>query len=604
MSEETKTLPRILIVDDEQTVRDLLVEILAGEYECDSADCAESALQMIAEKEYAVIISDIDMPGVSGIELVPRVHSTWPNTVLLMISGSLSIDYAVRAIRVGAFDYITKPFELDFVELSVKRAVEHNRLLVGKKQYETDLEALVKQRTEEINFLIYHDSLTNLPNRVLFEDRLSGAVIEARDGGRLAAMLLSLDGFEKLQDHFGHAAADKILVEVSTRLGEAVGSGACISRLQGDDFAILITKDVATDCLVSIGEKIREGVKRPMLCEENEVFLTASIGVSLFPEDAASAKDLMKNAGNALGRARENGGDTFQFYSDGMNAVTEHRIRLEAELRRAFDRDEFEVFYQPKVSVESNKVTGVEALVRWNHPTKGTISPAEFISLAEETGLIVPLGEKVLEVACNDAVEWKNAGYPIEVAVNVSARQLKQSDLAERFEKIIQRSGIAPSSLNLEVTESSIMENTEASIGLLERLKGTGVRVSLDDFGIGYSSLAQLKKLPIDHVKIDREFVSDITSAGDDAIVTLAIVNLAHNLRLKVVAEGVETVEQLEFLRSVGCDEYQGFYHCKPVTKVELTRLLNERSRPVQFAPASEASPGHIAPIKSQKCSA
>ena len=250
MSEKKRTQPRLLIVDDEQPVRDLLVEILSLDYECHSADSAETALGMIAMTEYSVIISDIDMPGISGIELVPRVHERWPNTVLLMISGNLSIDYAVQAIRVGAFDYITKPFELDFVELSVRRAVDHHRLLIGKKQYETDLEELVKQRTEEINFLIYHDSLTNLPNRVLFEDRLSGAVIEARNGGRLATLLLSLDGFEKIQDHFGHAVADKILEEVSKRLQEAVSDAACISRLQGNDFAILITKDVDTDRLI------------------------------------------------------------------------------------------------------------------------------------------------------------------------------------------------------------------------------------------------------------------------------------------------------------------------------------------------------------------
>jgi EAL domain-containing protein (putative c-di-GMP-specific phosphodiesterase class I) len=331
-----------------------------------------------------------------------------------------------------------------------------------------------------------------------------------------------------------------------------------------------------------------------MICQETEVFLTASIGISVFPDDGTGAHELMKNAGNALWRARETGGDTFQFYSDGMNADTEYRLRLEAELRRAFERNEFEVVYQPKVSVASDEITGVEALVRWNHPVNGMVSPAEFIPLAEETGLIVPLGEKVLEIACTAAVGWHNAGHPIEVAVNVSARQLKQGDLAERFEKIIERTGLDPARLNLEVTESSMMENSEASIAFLERLRGAGVRISLDDFGTGYSSLAQLKKLPIDQVKIDREFVSDIKTAdddADDATVTLAIVNLAHNLRLKVVAEGVENIEQLRFLRNVGCDEYQGFYFSKPISNVELERLLTVGSGQVQFALAGGGVP-------------
>jgi diguanylate cyclase (GGDEF)-like protein len=591
MSEKTRPQPRLLIVDDEQPVRDLLVEILGLEYECHSADSAETALGMIASTEYAVIISDIDMPGISGIELVPRVHARWPNTVLLMISGNLSIDYAVQAIRVGAFDYVTKPFELDFVELSVRRAVDHHRLLVGKKQYETDLEQLVKQRTEEINFLIYHDSLTNLPNRVLFEDRLSGAVIEARHGGRLATVLLSLDGFEKIQDHFGHATADTILEEVAKRLQDAVPGAACLSRLQGNDFAILLTKDADLQSLVSIADRIREAVKRPMLCRDTEVFLTTSIGISVFPNDGSDAQELMRNAGNALWRARESGGDSYQFYSDGMNADTERRLRLEGELRRALERDEFQVFYQPKVSVDSNEITGVEALVRWNHPEKGTVSPAEFIPLAEETGLIVPLGEKVLEVACRDALRWHQAGHYIDVAVNVSARQMKQGDLAERFEEIIERSGLHPTRLNLEVTETSMMENTESAIAFLERLRSSGVRISLDDFGTGYSSLSQLKNLPIDHVKIDRSFISDIKAGGDDAVVTLAMVNLARNLRLKVVAEGVETAEQLTFLRSIGCDEYQGFYFSKPISEEDLQHLLGVGSGDVQFALPSGMRP-------------
>ena len=583
--------PRILVVDDEQPVRELLVEILGSDYECESADCAETALEMIAATEYAVIISDIDMPGISGIDLVPRVHADWPSTVLLMISGNLSIDYAVQAIRVGAFDYITKPFELDFVELSVRRAVDHHRLLIGKKQYETDLEALVKQRTEELNFLIYHDSLTNLPNRVLFEDRLSRAVIENRDGGRVAALLLSLDGFEKIQDHFGHAAADKILEEVSKRLAEAVGEAACLSRLQGDDFAILITKDVEPDRLISIANHIRAAVKRPILCQDTEVFLTTSVGISVFPEDATGPEDLMKNAGNALWRARQTGGDTYQFYSDGMNADTENRLRFESELRRAFERDEFEVVYQPKVSLSTNEITGVEALVRWNHPSKGTVFPAEFIPLAEETGLIVPLGEKVLEIACRDAASWQRDGFGIDVAVNVSARQLKQGDLAERFERILERSGLEAGRLNLEVTESSMMENADAAVDFLQRLRSNGVRISLDDFGTGYSSLAQLKKLPLDQVKIDREFVKDIETCNDDAVVTLAMVNLAHNLRLKVVAEGVENVGQLEFLRSVGCDEYQGYYFSKPICEAELQDLLRAGSGHVQYALAGITLP-------------
>lgn len=605
MTARDTQLPRILIVDDEAPVRELLAEVLAGDYDCTVADSAETALEIIASGDFAVVISDIDMTGISGIEMVPRIHQAAPDAVILMVSGNLSIDYAVRAIRVGAFDYITKPFELDAVELAVRRAAEHHGKLVEKKQYEADLEELVKQRTEELNFLIYHDSLTNLPNRVLFEDRVAAAVLRAKNGSKLAILFLSLDAFDKVQDSFGHTAADKVLEEIAARIDSAVPENACLSRLQGEDFAVLITDAADLDDYTRIADRIREKLMVPVRCADTEIFLTASIGICIFPEDGGTPEELMRNAGNALRRAREAGGDTVQFYSDGCNTNVESRLKLEAELRRAFERDEFRVHYQPKVCIATGAITGVEALVRWDHPERGFISPADFIPLAEDTGLIVPLGEVVLRTACSDGSKWHEWGFPLEIAVNVSTRQLKQGDLAERFEMIIRETGFDPNFLNLELTESSMMENAEASVATMERLKTLGIRVSLDDFGTGYSSLAHLKKLPIDQLKIDREFVSDVGSANtDDAVLTLAIVNLAHNLGLKVIAEGVENEAQLDYLKSIGCDEYQGFYFSRPVAAEEITGLISPNPSAVQDAHVDESRPSILPHPVATECAA
>lgn len=593
MSSATRSSSRILIVDDEATVRVLLAELLGPEYECHLADSAEAALEMIRSGKYAVVISDIDMPGMTGIEMVPKIHAIDPDTVILMVSGNLSLDYAVNAIRAGAFDYITKPFELEMVEGAVKRAIERHQTIIEKKQYEADLEDLVKQRTEELNHLIYHDSLTGLPNRALFEDRLTTAVIDARNDHELAVVLLSLDGFDEVQDNWGHGEADKMLQEVAVRIRTEVPEALCFSRFQGAHFALLLEADPGGEKVRETCARIGEAIARPIPCADVEIFLTASIGVCLFPDDGRSEVELMKSAGIALWRARENGGNQVRFFCDGCAAASESALRLEAELRKAFDRKELEVYYQPKIAIPNGAITGVEALIRWRHPERGLIPPGEFICLAEKTGLIVPLGEVVLREACRDAARWHAEGYSIDVAVNVSARQLKQGDLAERFEAIIKASRVRPELLTLEVTESSMMENADASVAILERLRTLGIRVSLDDFGTGYSSLARLKELPIDQIKIDREFVRDIGRNGgeDNAILTMAMVNLAHNLKLKVIAEGVETAAQLDFLRSIRCDEYQGFYFSRPVSALAIREFLGSQRVGFQFAHGDDLRP-------------
>lgn len=579
-----------MIVDDEQPVRDLLAEILSDKYICETAASAGEALGKLSGQQFGLVISDVDMPGCSGIELVPRILETSPDTVILIISGNLAIDYAIKAIRVGAFDYIKKPFDIDFVELAVQRAIERHELLVEKRAYENDLEELLKQRTEEVNFLIYHDPLTNLPNRILFEDRLTQAIITARSRKRLALLLVSVDGFENIQKTLGYNAADNILSEIAERLRDMVDKTSTISRLQGAEFSILIPEISSTESLMDLSNRISDVVKRPVIWAGTEVFLTTSIGICIYPDDGATADELIRNAGTALAKSCDDGGDGYRFYTNGMNSGSMLRIKLETEMRHALERGEFEVYYQPKVAALSGKVVGMEALVRWNHPNRGLVPPSEFIQIAEDTGMIVQLGEFVLASACRTTAKWHAAGNKIEVAVNVSARQLKQCGMATRFSEIVAESGLDPKYLNLEVTESTVIENFDDVVARLEKLRKADIKISLDDFGTGYSSLSYLKRLPIDLLKIDRSFVQDVTRENNDKALAVLIVNLAHQFGLKVAAEGVETLEQVEFLTEIGCDELQGYYFSKPMTADEFESLLGLHSQEEAIDLTSEDS--------------
>lgn len=567
----------ILIVDDEPLVRNLLRDILSENYTCTTVESAEQALSLLKQETFNLVISDINMGGMTGIELIPEVYKSSPDTVVMMISGNDKIDSAIGAIRVGAFDYIKKPFELEHVELAVRRALEHHSLLASKRKYENQLEELVKQRTAQLNYLAYHDALTNLPNRILFEDRLSQALVSAQKNQGVAVLFISLDKFKEVRDTLGHSLGSQLLQDVANRLTNHSREGSTLARFESDEFAMLLTQ-VSTEDVVEITNDIFESFKKPFIIKEHEIFIATGIGISLFPVDGKDSQTLLKNAGAALSRADEMGGNSYQFYTADINRKALKRLALENNLRRALERDEFEVFYQPKIDINTRKIVGMEALVRWRHPELGLISPLEFIPLAEETGLIVPIGKWILRAACAQSQFWRDEGFNLQVAVNLSARQFQEQDLAQTIIKIIEETKINPCCLNLEVTESSIMKNAESAVKTLGELKELGIKISIDDFGTGYSSLGYLKRLPIDILKIDKSFVSDVTTNPDDAALVMAIVTLAHNLKLKVVAEGVETEEQLSFLHLLRCDEWQGYLYSKPISADDFGRLLIERS--------------------------
>jgi diguanylate cyclase (GGDEF)-like protein len=564
---------KLLIIDDEEPIRSLLIDLLGGDYNCSDAGSAEEALTALADETFDLVISDIDMGGMSGLELVPRVHSLSPDTVVVMISGNSDIEFAIEALRVGAFDYISKPIDIRHVEASVERALNHHELLKEKRRYKEQLEYLLQQRT-------YYDTITQLPNRALFEDRLTQAVgIAKATNQSLGVLFISLDQFKKVNDSLGHGPGDTLLREFAERLKSCIGNSDTVARFGNDEFALLRTGiDGTTDVIETIAS-LYQVLKFSFDLPGHELVATASVGVSLFPMDGEDPQTLLKNAGAALYKAKRSGGANYQFFTADMHELATKRLALESNLRRAIQNEELLVHYQPRVAVDSLAITGVEALVRWQHPTLGLISPSEFIPLAEDTGLIVPIGEWVLRTACLQGRRWRDQGFaPVPIAVNISARQFHDQDLAQTVIGIVEETGLSPRYLELELTESSIMQDAEFAARMLSRLKHMGISISIDDFGTGFSSLASLKRLPIDALKIDQSFVREAPSDPDDTALVMAIITLGHNLRLKVIAEGVETEEQLKFLQLLRCDEIQGNFFSKPLSAEKFMALFDPRA--------------------------
>jgi diguanylate cyclase (GGDEF)-like protein len=573
--------PGILLIDDDEQIRNLLRDLLAPEHECSAAGSAEEALAVLKTTNFALVISDINMGGISGLDLVPLVHREAPDTVVVMISGQQTIETAIEAMRVGAFDYITKPFDTHHVDAAVRRALDHHKLLEGKRLYENNLEELVRRRTAEVEHLAYYDTLTDLPNRLLFEDRLAQALTLAqRNRQILGTFFLALDRFKKINDTLGHAVGDLLLKDVAERVKRSVSECDTVARFDGEEFAVLLTRVAGTEDLVEISRSINEALKPSFLLEGHEIYVTASIGISLFPFDGEDLGTLLKNAGAALYRAKMQGGNNYQFYTSDMNARALKRLALESSLRRAVENEEFVIHYQPQVEMESRKIVGAEALVRWQHPKFGLLAPAEFIPMAEDTGLILLLGAWVLRTACAQTRAWQQAGCgDLRIAVNVSPRQFQDKNLLDTVVQVLSETGLDSTCLELELTESSIMQNAESAGKTLTDLREMGVKISIDDFGTGYSSLGYLKRLPIDILKLDQSFVNGATTDPDDAALVMAIISLAHNLKLKVIAEGVETEEQVRFLRLLRCDGGQGYLFGKPMPADLFRALIGARDR-------------------------
>jgi diguanylate cyclase (GGDEF)-like protein/PAS domain S-box-containing protein len=436
-----------------------------------------------------------------------------------------------------------------------------------------------KQAQEIINHMAYHDTLTSLPNRVLFNDRLAEALEGAgqRDE-QLAVMFLDLDRFKLVNDTLGHTMGDKLLKGVAARISNCVRPGDIVARMGGDEFTILLPNIQGEEDVVQVAQKVIQALGQPFVIDDYELHTTTSIGISLFPQDGTDTQVLMKNADTAMYRAKDQGRNNFYFYTPTMNMRGIERLELENGLRYAVERNELVVYYQPRVNITSGQIMGMEALVRWQHPQLGLVSPGQFIPLAEETGLIVPIGEWVMETACRQNKAWQEAGYPpMHVAVNLSARQFQRPGLVERVREVLEQSNLEPQYLELEITESITMHDVDFTIATLRELSDMGVLISIDDFGTGYSSMNYLKYFPINTLKIDQSFVREITLDPYNAAIVTTVIYLAQNLKLKVIAEGVETEEQLSYLRDHQCDEMQGYLFSRPVPADEFEKLLKAR---------------------------
>jgi diguanylate cyclase (GGDEF)-like protein/PAS domain S-box-containing protein len=428
----------------------------------------------------------------------------------------------------------------------------------------------------EMSHMAQHDILTNLPNRTLLQDRLSQAIATSnRNDSRIAVLFLDLDGFKHINDSLSHAIGDRLLQLVAKRLLATVRTSDTVCRMGGDEFVILLSEVAHPgDAGVKAG-KILAALSAPFEMEQVTLRVTGSIGVTTYPEDGQSADLLIRNADLAMYQAKEKGRNTYQFFEKGMNVRAVERQSIEGDLRCALERNEFVMHYQPKIDLKSGEITGVEGLVRWQHPEKGLVGPMQFISVAEDCGLMLPIGKWILRESCRQAKAWQDAGLPLfEMAVNVSSVEFRSDQFIGSISTILKETGLEPGYLELELSESVLMQHAESSVPVLQKLKAMGVRLAIDDFGTGYSSLSYLRQFPIDTLKVDQSFIHEINADTDEATIISAVINMGCRLKHRVIAEGVETAEQLAFLRAHGCDEGQGFYFGRPMPAEETAKLL------------------------------
>jgi diguanylate cyclase (GGDEF)-like protein len=560
-----------------------------GEQGCRSAAEARSAA-----RPYAVAFVDMRMPGGwDGLQTIEALWRTDPHIQVVICTAYSDYSWADMIARLGRSDrllILRKPFETIEV-LQLACALSEKWAMHRERQAQLDeLERRVEERTQrlqqaldegkayevELHHQATHDGLTGLPNRHLLGDRAAQCLAQAKEAGQRVAMLfLDLDRFKLVNDSCGHGLGDALLEAVALRLQTTVRDSDTVARFGGDEFVIMLPALVQLADAGNVAQKVVAAFAKPFVVGGQELHVTASVGLSIYPEDGDNGETLLKHADAAMYRAKEQGGNGLQFYAREMGALAEERNALQNALRGALERQEFELHYQPQVDLVSGRIRAVEALIRWHRPGVGLVAPDRFISLAEETGLIVPIGEWVLRTACAQAALWHAAGHHhLTMAVNLSARQFRQKHLVGMIEQVLRETGLAPTLLELELTEGMLMHQAEDTVYTLARLDEMGVRLAIDDFGTGYSSLSYLKRFPIHTLKIDRSFVQDIGTDPDDAAIVTAIVAMARGLSLSVTAEGVETEQQAAFLRSLSCDLAQGYHFGRPLPETDFAARL------------------------------
>lgn len=565
----------IMMIDDEPLVMDVLQTCLEehGYRFFTKIEDSTRALDAIFKERPDLVLLDLNMPEVDGFTILKALRENSDTRFLSVIVLTSSNDSStkLKALELGATDFLAKPVDRSELVLRIK-----NTLTV--KAYQDQL--------------AYYDTLTQLPNRKLFLDRLDWAIKYAgRENGQVAVLNIAIDRFQQVNELLGTQAGDELLVEVSRRLlkslrdtdtvsrGGAEAAWRNIARLSGDEFSILLTDLKSEAQIVAITERLRTGLREPFQIHQREIYITASIGIALFPKDADTTDTLMKHAGAATAYAKEKGRDCYQFFSAKINAVAQRRMSVEHSLRRVLERGELDLYYQPKICAATGEVKGAEALLRWRHPQRGFIQPYEFIPIAEASGMIIPIGEWVLRRACEQNVLWQKKGLvDLSMSVNVSAQQFRDNRFPVIVQKVLSDTGMNPERLILEITEGVLMGDRDRVGDLLFKIKSIGALLSIDDFGTGYSSLSYLKTFPIDELKIDRSFIVDTPADTDSAAIVRTIVAMARSLDLQVVAEGVEEEAQVEFLRELCCDQIQGYYFAKPMPAPEFEAFCRRRA--------------------------
>jgi len=495
--------------------------------------------------------------------------------------GDLIVDFNKMLNEIQLRDNKLREHRMQLEERVTQRTKDleesNKQLALSKKQAET-----VAKRME---YHAHHDDLTGLPNRTLLKDRIHTELAHARRQQSMMALLfLDLDRFKVINDSLGHGIGDQLLRVISRRLRNCVREEDTVARLGGDEFMILLPRITSSSDAGRIGRKIIDALVDPISCDGHELHITTSIGISIYPFDSTDVETLVKNADISMYRAKELGRNKVVYYTAEMNAGSRKQLALETNLRKALDRGELKLHYQPMINTTHNTIVGVEALLRWNHPTMGSISPAEFIPVAEDSGLILPIGEWVLETAFKQLGEWHDAGHDaLTMAVNLSSVQLSRSGIDISISKALAKAGIDPGMVELEITENVAMRDIHSAIATLNKLKSTGINIAMDDFGTGYSSLGYLRRLPIDTVKIDQSFVRDIPDSKEGTLIAHAIIAMAQSLRLSLIVEGIENVRQLNYFKQQDCEVMQGFLFCKPVAADEILKILNTRRAPETF---------------------
>ena len=622
---------RVLVIDDNRAIHEDFLKILCDDagggsellaaerlllgdtvaptsrptFEIDTAlqgqEGAALVLQALREdRPYALAFVDMRMPpGWDGLETIQHLWSLDPHVQVVICSAQSDYDWTEVVARLDHSDkllVVKKPFEpIEVLQCAnaLTRKWDNERTL---RRHVEDLELVVEVRTQgleaankQLRHLASHDALTGLPNRVLVDDRMAQAVGHAeRDGTTFAVAMFDLDRFKNVNDSFGHRAGDELLKEVARRLAGVARNTDTIARLGGDEFLFIIDRLENREEAEQIARRAVAALQAPIQIGGVDIHTSASIGLAMFPADGRVVETLIANADAAMYCAKQRGRNNIQCYATSMNAVTQDKVKLESDLHEALALRQFELHYQPKVETATGQIRGAEALIRWRHPERGLIPPAEFIPLAEACGLIESIGEWVVRESCRQARAWQLEGLPhLRVAVNLSAFQFRQGSLLKMIGEALQAADLEPRFLEVEITESALMSDPEESVNILEQLSRMGVVVSVDDFGTGYSSMSYLRRFPIDKLKIDRSFIGELISRAEDVSIVRAIVSLAHSLHLKVVAEGVETIDQLDLLKSLGCDQYQGYCFSPAVPAQKFEALL----RDAQHKEASTVDP-------------